>query len=158
MRPGVWLTSFNVSALPDVLRIYADRVQYLYLESPTRMLLTAGHVTDTPLQDAIAWAHQGRAFGSALEVRWRRVDMLLVEAQVLWEEGHAPADITAQQIVWTASEWNARLDPDSRPRAVILADRPESVLRCLDYLCDGIVFLTRLCDIVPLQTWRALHS
>ncbi|MHB8625565.1 MAG: hypothetical protein ACYDBJ_08495 [Aggregatilineales bacterium] len=146
MTPGVWLTSFQTSALPDMLRAHADQLRHIYLDSPTRVLFAP--FSDSPAQ----WqqAHSGRAFGPTLEVRWRRADMLSIEAQLLWEADRAPPDVPAQRIKWTASDWNTRFEPAPRPRNVLLTDRPDLMLCCLDYLCEGVVALTRLCDIATL--------
>ncbi len=146
MTPGVWLTAFQSAALPDLLRMYTDRLQYVYLESRTRVVLI-------PFADGSAqWqrALSGRAFGPTMEIRWRRADTLSIDAQILWEQDRAPADIPEQRIQWTASEWNTRFEPVPRQRNVLLADRPDSILRCLDYLCEGVVVLTRLCTLAPL--------
>lgn len=148
MTPGVWLTSVQIAALPILLQAQADRLQYIYLESPTRVLFTPFENNSTQWHQA----HSGRAFGPTLEVRWRRADMLSVEAQLLWEEARTPPNIPEQRIKWTASDWNTRFEPAPRTRNVVLIDRPDSMLRCLDYLCEGVVVLTRLCEIVPLTS------
>lgn len=146
MTPGVWLTSFQNAALPELLRAYADQLQYLYLESPARIELIPFADSSTRWQQA----HSGRAFGPTMEIRWQRADTLSIEALLLWEQGHAPVDMPAQRIQWTASDWNARLESAPHPRNVLLADRPESMLRCLDYACEGVVVLTRLCEVIPV--------
>jgi hypothetical protein len=151
MTVGVWHTTFQVAVLPDVLKSYVERLRYVYLESPVRVALL-------PFADGAAEAmraHTGRAFGPTLEVRWRRLDTL-IDAQLLWEEGHAPPDLPENQIKWSASKWNALFEPTPRTRTLLLSDRPDSTLRCLDYLCEGVVVLTRLCDIAPPSRERKI--
>lgn len=151
MTPGMWLTTLPATALPDVLKAYDNRLRHVYLESPTRVVMLPYAESSAQWQQA----YHGRAFGPALEVRWRRLEIwtagmpFILDVRILWEEGAAPADLLEHGIKWSASEWNTLFEPTPRPRILLLADRPNSVLRCSDYLCDGIVVLTRLCDIVP---------
>src|SRR5579863_4730138 len=152
MKPSVWLTTLAAAALPEILKVYADRLQHIYLESQTRVVLL-------PFAEGLAqWqtAQHGRAFGPGLEVRWRRLDTgapqtpSLLGVQFLWEASGAPSDLSEQSAKWSASEWNAVFEATPRARSLLLADHPGATLQCLDYLCDGIVVLTRLCDIRTL--------
>ena len=152
MKPSVWLITLPAAALPDMLKAYADRLRYIYMESRTRIELL-------PFAESSAhWqlARHGRAFGPLSEVRWRRLDTgaaqtpFLLGAQFLWEASGAPPDIPELSIKWAASEWNALFEPTPRVRSLLLADRPDAALQCLDYLYNGIVVFTRLCDIRAL--------
>ena len=146
MTPGVWITTFQSAALSDLLQAYTNQLQYVYLENRARVVLLPFAEGSTQWQHALS----GRAFGPTMELRWRRADTLSTDAQLLWEQDRAPADLPEQRIRWTASDWNTRFEPGPRPRNVLLIDRPDSNLRCLDYLCEGVVVLTRLCTLAPL--------
>src|SRR5579871_5960331 len=114
--PRLVTSTIDESALRQTLAEFNAALTTIYLESETRVVLT-------PLSDflgpritlpPVRWL-TGRAFGPTLEIRWNAdgVQREQFGAVALTENGSLPAN-------WQDSPWNALLDPDTRPRDVLL--------------------------------------
>ncbi len=112
MPPRVMLAAPTSDELRRVLGDNAGRLPFIYLESDTRVILARLADYLKGALPASRWS-VGRAFGAALEIRWRRDDLSL-DAQALCEDESAPPG-------WTPSPWNTQLDAVVHPRNVLLA-------------------------------------
>lgn len=153
--PAVWLRTLETDALLELLRPLLALLPYVYLESETQVRLaplTDLLRTPSPIPTPAARWAKGRAFGSTLEIAWRRVDLLLVEVTALNESGQPPpSSATAgSDRGWTASAWNRQLDPLTRTRDLLLIEpayNGGTRLHCIDYFQEGLIVLTRLADL-----------
>ncbi len=114
MPPRLVTASLDESRLRQTLSAFSADLRFIYLESETRVVLApladfAGPKITLP---PVRWL-VGRAFGPALEIRWR-LDGDQFEATALTESAAGPTG-------WQDSKWNAVLDPASRARDVLLA-------------------------------------
>ena len=148
--PNVWLATVESGALVDILHNCAADMPHVYLESESRVRLSAlADLLATPSRitpPAARWS-KGRAFGPTLEIGWRRVDPFLVDLHALNETGRAPN----AALTWLASQWNGQLDSVGRLRDVMLIEpayNQGTILRCMDYRSQGLVVMTRLCDVI----------
>ena len=151
-KPSVWLATIESSLLLDVLRSLAPTLPHVYLENESRAQLAAlADLLETPRRvpmPAARWT-KGRAFGITLELSWRRADPLLIELHALNETGQPPP----VSLGWSASSWNDRLEPlaANQARDVLLiapAYNGGTALRCVDYRCNGVVVISRLCEVI----------
>lgn len=111
--PRISTATLDESGLRKVLNQFNAHLKLIYLESETRVVLT-------PLEDflgpkitlpPVRWL-TGRAFGPDLEIRWH-LEGDLFESSALTETSKGPTD-------WQSSKWNAQLDPQTKPRDVLL--------------------------------------
>jgi hypothetical protein len=113
MPPRLLTASLDEPALRQTLSDAGPALTTIYLESETRIVLTAlsnflgPKITLPPVR----WL-TGRAFGPALEIRWR-LDGDQFETTALTESEVGPKG-------WQESGWNTLLDPVPRPRDVLL--------------------------------------
>ena len=113
MPPRLLNATLDEPALRWTLSDSGPALTTIYLESETRIVLTAlsnflgPKITLPPVR----WL-TGRAFGPALEIRWRSEGDQF-EVTALTESDAGPKG-------WTDSQWNALLDPAARPRDVLL--------------------------------------
>ncbi len=114
MPPRLVTASLDESRLRATLAAHSADLKLIYLESETRVVLSpltdflGPRITLPPVRWLI-----GRAFGPALEIRWR-LEGDQFEATALSESAAGPTG-------WQDSRWNALLDPTTRPRDVLLA-------------------------------------
>jgi hypothetical protein len=113
MPPRLVTASLDESALRQTLTAFTAHLATIYLESETRIVLVplADFLGPKIALPPVRW-QTGRAFGPALEIRWR-LDGDGFEAMALSASAIGPTG-------WQDSPWNARLDPETRPRDVLL--------------------------------------
>ncbi len=116
MPPHLVTASLDEPGLRQTLSTFNPHLETIYLESETRIVLAplADFLGPRITLPPVRWL-AGRAFGPALEIRWR-LEGDLFEATALTESDQAgmyPA-------TWQESQWNALLDPVTRPRDVLL--------------------------------------
>ena len=113
MPPRLLTAALDEPALRRTLSDSGAALTTIYLESETRIVLAAlsnflgPKITLPPVR----WL-TGRAFGPALEIRWR-LDGEQFEVTALTESDAGPKG-------WAESPWNPLLDPATRPRDVLL--------------------------------------
>ena len=111
--PHVVMSTLDESTLRRTLGEFSAALTTIYLESETRVVLAP--LTDflgpRILLPPVRWL-TGRAFGPTLEIRWH-LDGDQFAAVALTENGPLPEN-------WQDSPWNKLLDPDTRPRDVLL--------------------------------------
>ena len=119
MPPHLTNALLDEAALRKALNDHSTALTTIYLESETRVVLTAladflgPKITLPPLH----WL-TGRAFGPTLEIRWhlsgeRGNQGDQFEATALTESNAGPTD-------WRPSAWNPLLDAETRERDVLL--------------------------------------
>jgi hypothetical protein len=113
MTPRLVTASLDESVLRQTLAAFDANLTTIYLESETRVVLVplADFLGPKIVLPPVRWL-TGRAFGPALEIRWR-LESDLFEATALAESAIGPTG-------WQDSPWNAWLDPVTRPRDVLL--------------------------------------
>ena len=113
MPPRLLTASLDESALRRTLSESGPALNLIYLESETRIVLEplSNFLGPKITLPPVRWS-MGRAFGPALEIRWR-LDGEQFEAIALTESDEGPKG-------WQNSPWNALLDATSRPRDVLL--------------------------------------
>ncbi len=106
-------TTLDETGLRQTLASFNAHLKTIYLESETRIVLVplADFLGPKIALPPVRWL-TGRAFGHALEIRWR-LEGDLFETAALTESDVGPAN-------WQESQWNALLDPVTRPRDVLL--------------------------------------
>ncbi len=113
MPPRLLTTTLDEATLRRTLTTFNVLLTTIYLESETRVALSplgdflGPKITLPPVRWLV-----GRAFGPALEIRWR-LEGDQFEATALTESGAGPED-------WQPSPWNTQLDPTTHPRDVLL--------------------------------------
>jgi hypothetical protein len=115
MPPQLTTATLDESALRQALNTHVTQLTTIYLESETRVVLAplVDYLGPKITLPPVRWL-TGRAFGPALEIRWR-LDRAadLFNATALTETPIGPEG-------WQASPWNAVLDATTRPRDVLL--------------------------------------
>ncbi len=113
MLPRLVTASFDETGLRQTLSTFNAHLKTIYLESETRIVLVplADFLGPKITLPPVRWL-TGRAFGPALEVRWR-LEGDVFETTALTESDVGPAN-------WQESKWNALLDPVTQPRDVLL--------------------------------------
>jgi hypothetical protein len=106
--------SLAETRLRQTVLAYSADLRFIYLESETRVVLApiADFIGPKITLPPVRWL-TGRAFGPALEIRWR-LEGDQFETTALSESAAGPTD-------WQDSAWNRLLDPAARPRDVLLA-------------------------------------
>jgi hypothetical protein len=114
MPPRLVTASLDEFRLRQTLSAWTADLRYIYLESETRIVLAplADFIGPKITLPPVRWL-AGRAFGPALEIRWR-MEGDQFEATALAESSIGPTG-------WQDSPWNRLLDPATRPRDVLLA-------------------------------------
>jgi hypothetical protein len=115
MPPQLTTATLDESALRQALSSHATQLTTIYLESETRVVLAplADYLGPKITLPPVRWL-TGRAFGPALEIRWRLDGAAdLFNATALTETPIGPEG-------WQASPWNAVLDATTRHREVLL--------------------------------------
>ena len=111
--PRISHASLDETALRKTLSKFKADLKLIYLESETRIVLSAledflgPKITLPPVR----WL-SGRAFGPDLEIRWHQEGDQF-ETSALTESDKGPID-------WQLSKWTPLLDPQTRPRDVLL--------------------------------------
>lgn len=116
MPPQLTTSTLDEAALRQALSTHAAQLTTIYLESETRVVLAplADYLGPKISLPPVRWL-TGRAFGMALEIRWRLDGAADVfNATALTETAIGPEG-------WQSSPWNAMLDVTTRQRDVLLA-------------------------------------
>ncbi len=115
-KPHLTNATLDESGLRKALNEHSADLTTVYLESETRVVLTAlaDYLGPKITLPPVHWL-VGRAFGPALEIRWHssgdQRDQF--EAVALTETNVGPTE-------WQANAWNPMLDAETRTRDVLL--------------------------------------
>src|SRR5260221_261791 len=115
-NPQLSNATLNESGLRKALNAYSADLTTIYLESETRVVLTAlaDYLGPKIRLPPVHWL-AGHAFGPALEIRWHlsgdQRDQF--EAVALTETNVGPTE-------WQANAWNPMLDAETRTRDVLV--------------------------------------